>query len=69
MRQHLQARFGGSAIDPTQLEAAMEFVAGACMGLLDWWLDHDDIPSSAEEIHAIFRSLATPGLERFIGPA
>ncbi len=68
VRRHLQSRFGGSVIDPTQLEAAVQFVAGACMGLLVWWLDHEDIPSSAEAIHAIFRRLATPGLERFLTP-
>jgi AcrR family transcriptional regulator len=65
-RRHLQAHFGGQGVDPTRLEAAWEFVAGACMGLLVWWLDHEDVPSSAEEIHATFRSLATPGLERFL---
>ena len=68
VRQHLQPRFGGSAIDPTQLEIAVQLVAGACMGLLVWWLDDEDIPSSAEEIHATFRRLATPGLERFLAP-
>jgi AcrR family transcriptional regulator len=67
-RRHLQAHFGGPRVDPTRLEAAREFVAGACMGLVVWWLGHEDVPSSAEEIHAIFRSLAAPGLERFLAP-
>ena len=66
VRRDLQSHLRGSAIDPTQLEAAVQFVAGACMGLLIWWLDHEDIPTSAEEIHGTFRRLATPGLERFL---
>jgi AcrR family transcriptional regulator len=66
VREHLQSHFGASGVDPTELEAAVQFVAGACMGLLVWWLDHDDIPSSAEEVHTIFRRLATPGIERFL---
>ena len=68
VRRHLQSHLQGSAIDPTQLETAVQFVAGACMGLLVWWLDDEDISSSAEEIHATFRRLATPGLERFLAP-
>jgi AcrR family transcriptional regulator len=68
VRQHLHVYFGDSAIDPTEREAAVQFVAGACMGLLIWWLDHEDVPSSAEEIHTTFRRLATSGLERFLAP-
>jgi AcrR family transcriptional regulator len=68
VQRHLQSHFGGSGVDPIQLEAAVQFVAGACMGLLVWWLDHEDIPSSAEEIHTTFRLLATPGVERFLAP-
>jgi AcrR family transcriptional regulator len=69
VRQHFRSRFPGSGADATQLEAAVQFVAGACMGLLVWWLDHDEVPLSAQEIHAIFRRLATPGVERFMGTA
>ena len=68
VRQHLQSHLGASPVDPIQIEAAVQFVAGACMGLLIWWLDHEDIPSSAEEIHTTFRRLATPGIERFLAP-
>jgi AcrR family transcriptional regulator len=68
VRQHFRSRFRGSGTDPAQLEAAVQFVAGACMGLLVWWLDHE-VPLSAREIHAIFRRLATPGVERFMATA
>ena len=64
VREHFRSQFAGVK-DPLQLEAAMQFVAGACMGLLIWWLD-DDIPYSAEEIHSIFRRQANQGVGRFL---
>jgi AcrR family transcriptional regulator len=50
----------------TQLEAAIQFVTGACMGLVTWWLENDAVPYSAEEIQSIFRQLATKGVRRFL---
>jgi hypothetical protein len=44
----------------------MQFVTGACMGLLTWWLENDHVPYSAEEIHSIFRRLATQGVRRVL---
>ena len=40
----------------------MQFVIGACMGLLIWWLD-EEASCSAEEMHAIFQEL-TKGVVR-----
>jgi hypothetical protein len=51
--------------EPTDSEAAVQFLAGACLGLLIWWLDND-VPYSAEELHAIFRRLTTQGVRRFL---
>jgi hypothetical protein len=42
------------------------FVTGACMGLLTWWLENDHVPYSPEEIHSIFRRLATQGVRRVL---
>jgi AcrR family transcriptional regulator len=64
--QHLRTQFPTTSKDHTRLDAAITYVVGACMGLLIWWLDNDDIPYSADEIHAIFRRLTTPGLRRFL---
>jgi AcrR family transcriptional regulator len=46
-------------------EAAVQFVVGSAMGLLNWWLD-SDVSCSAEELHAIFRGLAVQGVRRFL---
>jgi len=66
LRAHFRAQFPDTTADQTQLEAAIQFATGACMGLLIWWLENDAVPYSAEEIHAIFRRLATQGVQRFL---
>jgi AcrR family transcriptional regulator len=65
-REHLRSQFPDATTHQMHLEAAIQFVAGACMGLLLWWLEDDAVPYSAEEIHSIFRRLATQGVERFL---
>jgi hypothetical protein len=49
-----------------QFEATMQFVTGACMRLLTWWLDNDAVTYSAEEIHSTFRRLVSQGARRFL---
>jgi hypothetical protein len=49
VRKQFGSRFADVGADDTRLEAAMQFVEGACIGLLIWWLD-DDFPYSAEEM-------------------
>jgi AcrR family transcriptional regulator len=66
VRAHLRSRIPETQADQTRLEPAIQFVTGACMGLLIWWLENDTVPYTAEEIHAIFRRLATQGLRRFL---
>jgi AcrR family transcriptional regulator len=63
VREHLRARFPEAAQDPTRLEPAIRFTAGACMGMLVWWLDTGD-PMTSEEIHAMYARLATIGVRR-----
>jgi AcrR family transcriptional regulator len=65
VRAHFRSQFPGLELDQPQLEVAVQFVAGACMELLRWWLDND-IPYSAEELYAIFRRLTTQGVRRFL---
>lgn len=65
VRAHLRSRFPGLGGNQPQLEAAVQFVASACIGLLVWWLDND-VPYSAEELYAIFRRLTTQGVRRFL---
>jgi hypothetical protein len=52
------AQVPGLGRNQPQLEAAGQFVASACMGLLIWWLDND-VPYSAQELYVIFRRLTT----------
>jgi len=65
-REHLQSRFPDTQADPTRLEATIQFVTGACMGLVTWWLENDAVPYTAEEIQSIFRQLATKGVRHFL---
>ena len=66
VREHLRSRFPDTQADQARLEAAIQFVAGACMGLVTWWLENDAVPYSAEEIQSIFRQLATEGVRGFL---
>jgi AcrR family transcriptional regulator len=66
LQAHLRSRFPEATSDDAHLEAAMRFLTGACMSLLIWWLDDEELTYSAEEIHAIFRRLATQGARRFL---
>jgi AcrR family transcriptional regulator len=65
VREHFRSQFPGLERDQPQLEAATQFVVGACMGLGIWWLDND-VPYSAEELYSIFRRLTTQGVRRFL---
>jgi AcrR family transcriptional regulator len=65
VREHFRSQFPGLKRNQPQLEAAVQFAAGACMGLLLWWLDND-IPYSAEELYSSFRRLTTQGVRRFL---
>jgi AcrR family transcriptional regulator len=65
VRAHFRSQFPDADPNELELDAAMRFVASACMGLLMWWLDND-VPWSAEEVHATLRRLATQGVKRFL---
>jgi AcrR family transcriptional regulator len=69
VREHLRSRFPDAAAHQRQLEATVRFVAGACMGLIGWWLEDGAVPYSAEELHAVFRRLATQGVRRYLADA
>lgn len=63
IRDHLIERFGRSPDIP--IEPATQFLTGALMGLLTWWLDSGD-PATADEVYDIFTRLARPGLKRYL---
>jgi AcrR family transcriptional regulator len=64
-REHFRSQFPGQKGNQKQREAAIQFVSGACMGVLIWWLDNN-IPYTADEIHTIFRRMATQGVKRLL---
>jgi AcrR family transcriptional regulator len=68
VREHLRSQFPGPGRNQPQLEAAVQYLASACVGLLLWWLDNDT-PYSAEELYAIFRRLTIQGAQRFLTSA
>ena len=43
-------------------EALVRFIAGACVGVLMWWLD-GRLRLSIDEVNAYFRRLALPALK------
>ena len=61
IRANIQNTPEWSAGDPVQLEARVQFVSGALMGLVHWWVESDD-PYSAEEMFSIFSCLTARGL-------
>jgi AcrR family transcriptional regulator len=60
IRQELGSRSGLRAIK--QRELAIQYLSGAFMGVLTWWLDHGARPG-LEEVDEQFRELVTRGLE------
>jgi AcrR family transcriptional regulator len=66
--EHLRSRFGRTGEKELQVDAAIQYVTGATMGLLTWWLDNE-VPYSADELHADLRRMATQGVGRFIAAA
>jgi AcrR family transcriptional regulator len=64
VREHFRTHF-----DPEgdlRVEAALQFVVGACMSLVIWWPEEERDCLSPEEMHSIFRGLAMQGVRRFL---
>jgi AcrR family transcriptional regulator len=54
---------GDPAVPP---ELVADFLAGALLGLVRWWLDQG-LPQTPEEMDAIYRRLVTPGVRAAAG--
>jgi len=63
VRAHFRVQFPDADPDDPAYEAAIQFVVGALMSVLVWWLE-SEAPSSAGEMHATFQRLATRGIRR-----
>lgn len=66
VHEHFRSQFHSADPDATHLEAAVRFVVGACMDLLLWWLDDEEVTYTASEMHAAFQRLATKGVRDFL---
>jgi hypothetical protein len=44
-----------------------DYVAGAFLSLLRWWLEHQR-PYTPEQMHAIFQQVVLPGVEAVVPP-
>jgi len=64
LRDHLRTQQGPGA-NPQALEAATQYAVGGLISLIRWWLDYD-VPLTAEELHTVFRRLATRDIRRFL---
>lgn len=68
VREHVRAQFPEWQGDEQQLAAAVQFIVGAFLGTLTWWLD-TDAPYTADETFDICRRLAVEGATSFFGGA
>jgi AcrR family transcriptional regulator len=67
IREHLQDMIANRHCVPSvPVEATAEFVVGALLGILTWWLEND-APYSAQEIAEMVIHLTAPALEAGLG--
>ena len=61
VRDELAAAAGKNSVEAIPQEFVVQYVVGAYMAVLAWWLDRGAKPSPAE-VDAMFRRLATDGI-------
>lgn len=66
LRDHLARLTLRGAAPDIPLEVAVTYLVSALLALMTWWLDHD-MPYPPEQIDAMFRGLALPGLAAVLG--
>ena len=66
IRDHLTQQCHGTG--EARIEAATQYLTGALMGLLTWWLDSES-PEPAADVYRMYRRLATQGARRFLSAA
>jgi AcrR family transcriptional regulator len=72
LREHAARRLaelvkGGYTLE-VPAEILADYLAGAFLTLLRWWLDHG-LPYSPEQMHATFQRLASPGVQLALRPS
>ena len=66
VREHVRSQFPDARGDARRLEAAVQFIVSAYIGMLTWWLD-TGAAYSADEIFSVFRKLTAEGATAFLG--
>lgn len=66
VREHVRSAFPDACGDTRRLEAAVQFIVSAYIGMLTWWLD-TGAAYSADEIFTVFRNLTADGATDFFG--
>lgn len=66
LREHLTQLAPRSTQPAIPLDVAVEYLVSTLLALLTWWLDND-IPYPPEQMDAMFRRLALPGLADAFG--
>jgi AcrR family transcriptional regulator len=66
LRDHLGQLAARGEPRAVPIEVAVEYLVSTLLGLLSWWLDHD-LPYPPEQMDAMFRRLALPGLAEVFG--
>jgi hypothetical protein len=61
IEQELAPRFAKQAAVSVPLTVASQFLAGAFLNLLTWWIEAE-MPYSPEQMNAMFQQLALPGV-------
>jgi AcrR family transcriptional regulator len=61
IEQHLTEAVMGGQQPSVPLEIISEYLAGAFLTLLKWWLDHD-LPQTPEQMDQTFQQLVMPGM-------
>jgi AcrR family transcriptional regulator len=66
MRRHLKAAMPDDKQAAVPLDVTTHFLVSSFLSLLIWWLDHN-LPYTADEMDAMYRQLALPGVMAVLG--
>ena len=66
MERNVTSRLVSEAVRPLPADLLASHAAGSLLGLVTWWLEHDQ-PRSPEEMGQLFQQLITPGVASVLG--
>jgi AcrR family transcriptional regulator len=66
IREDLRSQ-AGSALTGVEVDLAAQYITGAILAIVTWWLDRN-VKLSAEEIDRVFRQMTIPALQAICTP-